>query len=132
MKNFSRHNSTGCGPIKALGDCLAVVLATLLSVAPVQAQIVASVPIPAPTALPTGASIVSGVASLQQTGANLTITQSTQQLITNWQTFNIGSDASVRFVQPSASSVALNRVQSAAPSAIYGSLSSNGQLTLPA
>ncbi len=105
-------------------------LATLLSVAPVQAQILPSVTIPAPTTLPTGASVVSGVASLQQTGANLTITQSSQQLITNWQTFNIGSDASVRFVQPSASSVALNRVQSADPSAIYGSLSSNGQVFL--
>ncbi|MCS6242328.1 MAG: filamentous hemagglutinin N-terminal domain-containing protein [Opitutus sp.] len=130
MKHISCLTSTGCGPIKLLGDCLAVVLATLLSVAPVQGQILPIVLAPAPTALPTGANVVSGVASLQQSGANLTITQSSQQLITNWQTFNIGSDASVRFVQPSASSVALNRVQSSDPSAIYGSLSSNGQVFL--
>ena len=52
---------------------------------------------PAPTALPTGGQIAAGVASIGQSGANMVINQSSDKLIANWQSFNIGSQASVTF-----------------------------------
>lgn len=85
---------------------------------------------PAPTALPTGGQVVAGQASIQQAGAAMTIRQATDQAILNWQSFNIGASASVNFIQPGASSVALNRVLGTDPSAIYGQLTANGQVFL--
>ncbi|MDZ4253377.1 MAG: filamentous hemagglutinin N-terminal domain-containing protein [Sulfuritalea sp.] len=85
---------------------------------------------PAATALPTGGQVVAGQASIQQAGAAMTIRQATDQAILNWQTFNIGASASVNFIQPGASSVALNRVLGTDPSAIYGQLTANGQVFL--
>lgn len=60
----------------------------------------------------------------------MVINQSSNNLITNWDSFNIGEAASVEFVQPDASSAALNRVLDNNPSQILGSLSSNGQVFL--
>ena len=85
---------------------------------------------PAPTTLPTGGQVVAGQATIQQSGANMTIQQATNQAILNWQSFSIGSGAAVNFVQPSASAVALNRVLGSDPSAIYGRLTANGQVFL--
>ena len=82
-------------------------------------------------ALPTGAAIAAGSASIAQSGAQMTITQATQRLVTNWNTFDVGAGAAVRFVQPNASAIALNRVTGGgAASAIDGSLSANGQVWL--
>ena len=83
-----------------------------------------------PNALPTGGSIVGGSGSIDVNGNQLTVQQQSQQLIANWNTFNIGTDAAVRFMQPSSSSVALNRVLSNDASQIFGRLSSNGQVFL--
>ena len=48
----------------------------------------------------------------------------------NWQSFSISAGSSTTFVQPSASSLSINRVVTNTPSAIFGSLSSNGRLVL--
>ncbi|WP_108651056.1 two-partner secretion domain-containing protein [Dongshaea marina] len=80
--------------------------------------------------LPSGAQIAAGSAQISQQQAKMTITQHSDKLITNWDSFNIGQDASVTFKQPSASSSALNRVTGQDPSQILGRLSSNGQLIL--
>ena len=85
---------------------------------------------PASTELPTGGKVAAGSAALSQSAANLTINQSSSRAIINWNTFNIGSQASVVFNQPSASAIALNRVLSSDPSAIYGRLSATGQIFL--
>jgi filamentous hemagglutinin family protein len=82
------------------------------------------------TQLPTGGLVVAGQAVIQQQNAQMNITQSSRNAILNWGSFNIGAQASVNFNQPDATSVALNRVISADPSAIYGSLSANGQVFL--
>ncbi|MBC7706858.1 MAG: filamentous hemagglutinin N-terminal domain-containing protein, partial [Rhodoferax sp.] len=82
----------------------------------------------APTALPTGAVVAAGQASLSQNGNRLTVTQGSDRAILNWNTFNIGSAASVNFIQPGATSAALNRVMSNDPSALLGTLSANGQV----
>ena len=85
---------------------------------------------PLPNALPSGAQLVAGQASVATAGNRLTVTQSTAQAILNWQRFDIGANATVRFDQPSAAAVALNRVLATDPSQIYGQLSSNGQVFL--
>lgn len=80
--------------------------------------------------LPTQGSIVSGSGSISQSGNTLTVTQGSDKLITNWQSFSIGAGNTVNFVQPSSSSVALNRVLGNNASQIYGSLNANGQVFL--
>ncbi|MCX7241650.1 MAG: filamentous hemagglutinin N-terminal domain-containing protein [Burkholderiales bacterium] len=87
-------------------------------------------PVPAVNALPTGAQVAAGAASITQSATRMDINQSTQKAILNWQSFNIGANAQVNFAQPNASAVALNRVLSSDPSAIYGKLSANGQVFL--
>ncbi|MBF0461859.1 MAG: filamentous hemagglutinin N-terminal domain-containing protein [Magnetococcales bacterium] len=82
----------------------------------------------AATALPTGGQIVAGQGSMAQSQNSLTVQQNSNRLITNWQSFNVGSQATVLFQQPSASAVALNRVQSADPSQIQGQIQANGQI----
>ncbi|HEY1399530.1 YDG domain-containing protein, partial [Roseateles sp.] len=81
-------------------------------------------------ALPTGAQIAAGQAALTQQGSQLRIDQSSNKLILNWNSFDIGSGASVRFNQTGADAVALNRVTGGAPSQIFGDLSANGQVWL--
>lgn len=83
-----------------------------------------------PNTLPTNPNITNGSAVINQSGSSLTIHQSTEKLITNWSTFNIGRNASVEFVQPNSSSSALNRVNSNDPTHIYGSLKANGKVIL--
>ena len=85
---------------------------------------------PPVNALPTGGQVAAGAASITQSVNRMDINQSTQKAILNWQTFNIGAAAQVNFAQPSANSVALNRVLSSDPSAIYGKLNANGQVFL--
>ena len=86
--------------------------------------------IPAPNALPTGGQVAAGSASIAQTANRMDVTQTSQKAVLNWQTFNIGAAAQVNFAQPNASAVALNRVLSSDPSAIFGKLTSNGQVFL--
>lgn len=80
--------------------------------------------------LPTGGAVTAGSAGIV-TGANtLTVNQSSQNVAINWTSFSIDAGNSVVFVQPNADSVALNRVVGPDASAIYGNLSSNGQVFL--
>lgn len=81
-------------------------------------------------ALPTGGEIVAGEGAITQSGHALTVNQVSDRIVADWESFNIGRDASVTFVQPSADAVALNRVRGTNPSEILGSLSSNGQVFL--
>ncbi|WP_431635651.1 YDG domain-containing protein [Dyella sp. KULCS107] len=82
------------------------------------------------TALPSGAQVVAGNVQLNQHGADLTVHQDSQRAILNWTSFDIGSDASVRFEQPNSSAVALNRVLGGTTSQVLGKLSANGQVWL--
>jgi len=74
--------------------------------------------------------VQSGNASLAQSGSQMTIGQSSASVLLNWQQFNISADGTVTFRQPSAGSVAVNRVfdPSAKPSEILGSLQANGNV----
>jgi len=50
--------------------------------------------------LPSISSVVSGDAAINAAGNNLTINQSSNRAILDWNSFDIGSDAWVRFNQP--------------------------------
>ncbi len=94
--------------------------------------------VPAPNALPmpsSGArpfifsgSVVGGQPSV--VGNAMTINTPSRTLGLNWDRFDIGSDASVTFNQPDASSRVLNRIWSADPSVIMGRLNANGEVYL--
>ena len=79
---------------------------------------------------PEGGAVVGGAATIQgQGGPAVIVNQSTPSAIINWNTFNIRANESVRFNQPSASSVALNRVTGGlGPSEIMGTLTANGRV----
>jgi large exoprotein involved in heme utilization and adhesion len=68
--------------------------------------------VPAPVTLPQGGQVSAGSATIQQGGTavnpQMTITQQSDRAVINWQSFNLGRDASVQFQQPSASSVTLS------------------------
>ena len=93
----------------------------------VSASAQVSVPV-ASTQLPTGGKVMSGTTSIQSVGNVLNINQSSQRSAINWNTFNVGSGAKVNFIQPSASSVTLNRVLDTNGSQILGSINANGQV----
>jgi filamentous hemagglutinin family protein len=82
------------------------------------------------SANPTGGQVAAGSASITDAGKTLTVNQTSHTAIINWQSFSIGAGELTKFVQPSSTSAALNRVISGNPSAIYGTLSSNGQIYL--
>ncbi|MDR3416946.1 MAG: filamentous hemagglutinin family protein [Nevskia sp.] len=63
-------------------------------------------------------------------GSNMTVNQTSNSAILNWQNFNIASGYSVKFNQPGTTAAALNRIWSGDPSVISGKLSANGQLYL--
>jgi filamentous hemagglutinin family protein len=80
-------------------------------------------------ALPQDGQIVSGSGSITEpTATSMEIQQNTNQMIVNWQSFNIGAAESVNFSQPSSSSIALNRVIGSDPSLLLGKLTANGQV----
>jgi fibronectin-binding autotransporter adhesin len=80
--------------------------------------------------LPTGGRVVGGQATISQSGSAMQIQQASNRAALDWQSFSIGSGASVVFNQPSASAIALNRVLGTDLSAIFGRLSANGQVFL--
>ena len=80
-------------------------------------------------ALPKGAQVSVGAATVSQSGNRMDVNQASERASLNWASFNIGRDAKVQFNQPSSSSVALNRVAGGA-SEIQGRLSANGQVFL--
>ncbi|WP_266168898.1 YDG domain-containing protein [Dyella subtropica] len=84
----------------------------------------------AANALPTGGQVTSGSGQLAQRGDTLTVTQQSQNLSLNWQTFNIGSQSTVDFVQPGANAIAVNRIADTNGSQIFGHLNANGQVFL--
>jgi filamentous hemagglutinin family protein len=83
-----------------------------------------------PAALPSGPTAVAGAAAIAVNGARMDITQSSDRAAINWQSFNIGTGASLHIAQPSASAVLLNRVVGNEMSQIRGQINANGQVVL--
>ncbi|WP_319240102.1 filamentous hemagglutinin N-terminal domain-containing protein [uncultured Propionivibrio sp.] len=97
-------------------------LATLVAVAGANAA-------PGTLELPTGGTVVAGSAAINTSGASMNVVQNTQRAVIDWNTFNIGAQAQVNFMQP-AGGVALNRVLDTNASQIYGRLNASGQVFL--
>src|SRR5690348_7957050 len=76
--------------------------------------------------------VVGGNADIAGTGTSvLTVNQSSDKAIINWNTFDIGAGETTTFVQPSATSVILNRVTGGlGPSQVLGTITANGQVFL--
>src|SRR4249919_130923 len=77
-----------------------------------------------------GGVVTAGVATINTNGSYTTITQSTSNVVINWDSFSIGTGKTVEFVQPDSTSIALNRVIGTDPSVILGNLNSNGKVFL--
>jgi filamentous hemagglutinin family protein len=88
----------------------------------------ASIVPPAPNTLPTGGQADPRQATITTSGNTMNVNQTSQNANIFWQTFSIGSGATVIFNQPNASAVAINRVQTSDPSYIFGKLTANGQV----
>ncbi|MCM8769443.1 MAG: filamentous hemagglutinin N-terminal domain-containing protein, partial [Candidatus Omnitrophica bacterium] len=80
--------------------------------------------------LPNNPQVVAGESSVTQAGSQMTVTQTTNRAVINWQGYSIGQGESVRYDQPGASAVSLNRVVGQDPSTILGQLLANGQVFL--
>ncbi|UVK50888.1 filamentous hemagglutinin N-terminal domain-containing protein [Mesorhizobium sp. AR02] len=81
--------------------------------------------------LPTGGSVASGGVTISNpSSSQLSIKQSTNSAIVNWQSFSIGAGATVNIDQPSSSATMLNRVTGGTKSTISGQLNANGQVFL--
>lgn len=84
--------------------------------------------------LPTGGTVLpgNGSASIAPSGIDkLNINQETDRVIINWNTFNIGADATVQFYQPNSGSLAVNRVSDSVTfTSINGKLLANGKIVI--
>ena len=79
---------------------------------------------------PTGGHIVSGTGHITQSGDTTDIVQTSSDLFLSWLSFNVGSEDTVNFVQPSASAIAVNRILGSNGSEILGHLNANGEVWL--
>lgn len=79
--------------------------------------------------LSNGETLASGSATFDRMmGNQLTVNQRPAKLMTNWNSFNIGSAGKVVFAQPSVTSIALNLITSATE--IFAQFSVNGQVAI--
>lgn len=74
--------------------------------------------------------VTTGTATAAHSGKTLSVNQTSNTATLNWASFNISADGRVVFTQPSATSIALNRIFNANPSSIFGTLTANGQIYL--
>ncbi|MEQ8786436.1 MAG: filamentous hemagglutinin N-terminal domain-containing protein, partial [Pirellulaceae bacterium] len=79
---------------------------------------------------PFGGTVVAGSATISGSGNTVTITQGTDRAVINWQGFSIAPNEMTQFLQPGSQSAILNRVTGGNPSALLGSMQSNGQIFL--
>ncbi len=79
-------------------------------------------------AAPQGGQVTAGNAIILKNGVTTTINQPSQNAAINWQSFSVGKSEAVRFNQPNASAITLNRVTGTESSQILGSLTANGRV----
>jgi len=83
--------------------------------------------LPTAWAGPEGAQVVNGKVSIQRSANNTTITASDKAII-NYSSFDIARPETVQFIQPGSSASVLNRILSANPTNIDGTLLANGRV----
>ena len=132
---------------KTAGKVVALLLMLMLPVAGVSQEAVhipgfygnsTSLPVIPSNALPTGGAVASGSAGFENRfdaaarhPHQLHVHQESENVIIDWDSFNIGSEAWTHFDQQgNAGWKALNRIEDANPSQIYGRLTADGQVYL--
>jgi len=81
-------------------------------------------------AAPQGGNVVGGSGNINQSGTTTTINQQSQNMAIDWQSFDVKQNELVKFKQPNAKAVALNRILSNSASQIRGRIDANGQVIL--
>lgn len=81
-------------------------------------------------ALPHGGQVTSGSGTILSSGNRTTIRQISNTLLLHWNSYNIAGNQTVAYLQPGASSVALNFIGGRSASQIFGHLTANGQIFL--
>src|SRR3990172_8206210 len=108
----------GTSWMSSLKRTLAAVLAGLMLAGPA-------------VALPQDGQVMSGKATISQVNpTTVQIQQFTANVIINWKGFSVGANELVRFLQPGAMSVAVNRVVGGGASTIQGQITANGRIIL--
>ncbi|MCR6650514.1 MAG: filamentous hemagglutinin N-terminal domain-containing protein [Cellvibrionaceae bacterium] len=79
---------------------------------------------------PTGGVVVDGGGAITQAGGYTQVYQTSDRLSLEWDTFNVGRNERVQFVQPGAEAIALNRILDSNGSQILGRIDANGQVIL--
>lgn len=80
--------------------------------------------------LPQNHDVVVGTANVSTAGNTMTIKQESDKAQINWDSFDIGKNKEVQFIQPSEHAVAYNRVTGGNASQIQGKLTANGKVYL--
>lgn len=114
--NESSQSSTGAGSI----DHITLIMFGLLSLSLFSTA----------KAGPSGGNIVHGTGDINVNSNLTTITQNTDRLAIDWQSFNVANGEEVNFIQPNGSSIVLNKDFSGLPSEIFGNINANGQVLL--
>ena len=79
---------------------------------------------------PQGGSVRSGSARISQTATETTIRQSSRRAVIDWRGFDVDQGHAVVFDQPGAKAATLNRVTSASPSMIEGTIRAPGTVII--
>ena len=96
----------------------------------ITALAIAALPFGAALADPTGGQVTAGSATISQSTNLTTINQATQNASLSWQTFNVGANQTVNFVQPNSTAIAINRIYDTNGSQIMGNINANGKVFL--
>ncbi|WP_045825378.1 filamentous hemagglutinin N-terminal domain-containing protein [Teredinibacter turnerae] len=79
---------------------------------------------------PEGGTVTGGSGSISNAGNTTTITQQTDRMAIDWQSYDVAANERVQYIQPSSSSISLNRILSNRGSQIHGQIDANGQVFL--
>ncbi|WP_339075280.1 filamentous hemagglutinin N-terminal domain-containing protein [Teredinibacter turnerae] len=79
---------------------------------------------------PEGGTVTGGTGSISNAGNTTTITQQTDRMAIDWQSYDVAANERVQYIQPSSSSISLNRILSNRGSQIHGQIDANGQVFL--
>ncbi|MGD0143228.1 MAG: GLUG motif-containing protein [Rhizomicrobium sp.] len=80
---------------------------------------------------PVGGTVTTGSASIASPSSHQTnIDQTSEDVVIDWSSFNIGSGQTTQFVQPNAQAIAVNRIGGDSASRILGTLDANGRVVL--
>lgn len=81
-------------------------------------------------ALPTGPNVIQGDAQIFLGDSQKMRIDAGQKAMIEWDSFSIGAEELVHFLQPDAQSLVINRVLGSDPSALFGQIHANGQVWL--